>query len=1044
MGEDVRIIKLRREAIDDDKREVAENAGEKEYFSLDYFDTLRVEKKQITDMFAVIMNLRETDLTDGKQIAVQSYSIYYSQNMWEKYEENQSGTHGNPFEDENGFGYLSIVLVHITPEALRRMQYEVRDLWGEDIILEPFIDDLYDIVDGYAKKYINEQLVYRVYQVLSMGDLAVVIKSKRSETSFKISSQIRKRVAGIKVQDAIKRSAWSLYKTYTLLAIDRDIETKGAEDCERNGKVMIRGEYSCKYWTEYKATEKNRPNGVLGLTGRYDFSVEILETEFLRYLYPYILRIKNGKKSNERKQISGEASEEVKYLSWLIENGYLSYVNERYLLSGGDMEESADENTVSRYVLLRENTSDIAKLRESNNCYVNELLSNYETIEKKLAKMQDTHKNLEQYLLLLKKLIISCNMINELPDTRVYVFGMGKQIEAVMNSLEMYCNLYEQIGEAVDYMEQKDKDEIAELMVDYLREAVYAMDSYAQYVRNNNLQSLQTPNYNIESNMGMEKLLIGYSEYLSEFIKYYEQYFMKEQLEESMKEVVPVLIPDLHSTDMHVEILFPEGNGSDWRKEETLREQLDKKNKYLLVIDSPTLAELGDMPIFMAMLFHELAHQFRYEKREERNSNLLHAITREIACAIARKVAHKLETQMKLYDFFSDPIYVLSKVWIEPLWEQINNMYNVGDSHADKEDERKSPLDMPLNYFERDISKKLDIFSRAWTNGEKLEEKFKHYVEQLQLYCNWCSQDNMWYIELAHDILFHNQDDQHAYETETLYITRVEKIACVLAWRTAYEKADIQRRSSLSKGKFILQRSATIKWCMDAESVCMDEICGEIKAVGEGSENENAIKHIYKLVVNFIFELEQEYKNWYEQSTNIRNFFEKVYQKLCHEWEQQMQKLRNQKVEVPEASARSWMLVGRHWGIDYNMDVNQDAFCKKIIEECEDLFDVGQIYNLIGIYRETTSDIFMGKMMKLSPFGYLNLVTLSIPESILEPGLNLQRISYVIYILAGQKCEDIDSIEEYHEQICNDLLRALEIYYNSCFEGHTNSLGYNR
>lgn len=105
------------------------------------------------------------------------------------------------------------------PEVLRRMEYkEGVPTSSNGIVLKPFLDDLYEIVNDFAKSYGNDEMVFRIYEVLSAGDFAVVIRSKHPKTSFELSSSIRKRVAGVKRQiktDSIRMgNVQDIYITY--------------------------------------------------------------------------------------------------------------------------------------------------------------------------------------------------------------------------------------------------------------------------------------------------------------------------------------------------------------------------------------------------------------------------------------------------------------------------------------------------------------------------------------------------------------------------------------------------------------------------------------------------------------------------------------------------------------------------------------------------------------------------------------------------------------------------------------------------------------
>lgn len=1019
MKEEVRVIKLYREILQEEEvqQRSCKNMDGKYFFAMDYFDTLLVEKKEMTDAFGTIVNLGNVEKTDGKQIAVQSYSLYYSHPMWEKFEKGELCGRKNPFDQTRDLGYLSIVQVHITPEILRRVDYACDDIWecGESIILEPFIMDLYQILDDYWDANPEENLVYRVYHVLSTGDLAVVIKSRYPETSFNISSQIRKRVAGLRVKGKIEKTDWTIYKTYTLLTIDGSVAQNSI--CRTNrGRFVIRGCYSCLYWAK---ASKERAAGMAktsGLTGRYDFSVELPEDQFLRYLYPEIALCKGGMKVVQDIDTTDDTehmSDEVLYLRELLRKGHLSYINERYLMPepAEDPGEQKSCGEISEYILLRENACNEKTLRQSNACYIMMLLERYRKLKEQLIDIKGVHKNLEQYLILLKKQIVSCNTINELSDTRVYTYGLGRQIEIVLGSLEYYCTMYEKSKLSMDIKGQASQVEILELLVEYLRESVYAMDSYAQYVRNNNLQSLQTPNYNIESNMGVEKILIGYSEYLRKFIIYYQKAVVQNRLHELIKDITPVVIPDLHGTDMCVEALFPEGNGYHWKDESEVRQ--GKSGQYLLVIDSPTLAELGDIPVFMAMLFHELAHQFRYESREKRNKLLVSLAVDEVAAAIAQKVSGKLERHIAAYDIYEELEKILRGALKEPISQWITKRY---EEEMEKE-AGSSPFDVPLNYFERGLSEKFEELFAAWNNSKEWRERYSLYVNEIQQNCNWYREDMIWYVELLDELL--DAEKMNGETDGRRNVIRIEKAVCVLTWRTAYEKMTPEERQKELNGAFILHRDKLKDWFESDEQVRFSELWKDF----EGTEDYAEITYIQELGEELLIWV---YGHGLKKEEGMQQIFDSVYEDLHKMWEQKYRELSINDKDEPRGLYRSWILAGRHLGIDYPLEDNRKKFQKVMLEVPMNELDMGEVPNKFEIYRETTSDIFMCCMMKLSAFGYLNLTALIIPEGRLNYGANLQRITYVIHVLERNSLE---SIRHTHMEICKSLWGQVEQYY---------------
>lgn len=616
MQEEIRVMTLVRKAKLPQHNKTSEKRMGESFFTTDYFDLLIAKKYPLDIPLSQWMSV-DTALTEySQETAVQRYPLYFSNYIYDKYENGQQDLkRGDPFENSSAFKFLSVIQVYIAPEILRRLKDKM-DVWcGTDHygMLDPFLNDLYDTVECFRRSYQNQEFVYRIYYALSAGDFTIVIKSRTPELSFGISTYLRSRISEKK---------WAVYRTYTLLAMEDNIDgwengsRRLAED-RKIGKFVLRGCYSWKYWAECPGSENIE--GIDRLNGRYDISAELSEQEFAQ-LYHKV----SGSGSNNDGE-KDQKSSSVNYLTDLIDKGYLSYVNERYLMRGIDITID-DADTASKLVLDDKYDEELHIL---NRNFIGKLRQKHGDMEKKYAIIYREHKSLRQYFELLKRQIDFCSVLNEQSDTRVYASGMEQLLGAVLDSLGEYRDMY-----------QKERDNgdspLGELIVQYLGKSVYSINTYMEYVRNNNLQSLQTPNYNIESDMGMEKVLIGYSEYLKEFVRFYvgENPCMSNNIS-----FLPIVVPNICEYDITVETLFPNDKIFNLTKKTT------GENKKLLVINSPSMMELEDIPMAMAMLCHEIAHQFRYESREARNTVLLQLFAVECAGVITRKILAKLQTE---------------------------------------------------------------------------------------------------------------------------------------------------------------------------------------------------------------------------------------------------------------------------------------------------------------------------------------------------------------------------------------------------------------
>lgn len=990
------------------------NFGEENfYFATDYFDFLVAKKRESSDTFCSIMNL-SNETSAESETAAQSFTLYFGQDMYEEYESTKDCEYKqSPFEEKSGFNFLSITQVHIMPEVLRRMEYkEGVPTSSNGIVLKPFLDDLYEIVNDFAKSYGNDEMVFRIYEVLSAGDFAVVIRSKHPKTSFELSSSIRKRVAGVKKTDKkLIASEWAMYKTFTLLTIKKELSDEMI-DYNDDGKFVIRGCYSCKYWANHEKIQEKIQNKfsmptIAGLNGRYDFILELSEKDFYE-IYQFIVTYKKGKEKipdNSWKDVKGNG----KYLVYLLENDCIAWVNERYLLPqinlGGE-EHLKEKSNISGHVVIDTDLKDIEDLTTESIRQIDKLKERYKLLD--INEILVVQQNTEQYFRLLERHILSCYGLNQQSDTRGFVRGILNLLDTVIGSIEAYWEFYKDA-------DQKNKIQIAEMMVDYIRESVYAIDNYMEHIRNNNMQSLQTPNYDIESNMGMEKILVGYGEYLSKIIRFYR----KRQDEEPQKTYYPIIVPDLQKPDICVEVLFPEGGACDWGHEQEYRKK-NNQYSYLLIIGSPTISELGDMPVFMAMLFHEIAHQFRYEERSERNPVVAHMIIKEKMEQLAMEIMQEMRD-----DFIGSFIGMdIQEILTQALKECCMGW-------ADKDILQDSDLkEAPLSYFDPYFLGKLQLFMLTWSNQNDVDAGCRRFLMKLQSYVNIYDEKYSTYLKTLSESLK---------SEETVEIVQVEKAAFALIIKCAYELQYSDKEQVIP-----LDEERIVQWLKKEQNPKFREFWKQFGF----DESEQNIKIIYNLFNEFASWLENEsYTRQLENTKNTSKIITDIYNCACEKWNQKNKKYNSMGTDAEGNNGlndyRAFTIMGRKLGIDNCTEDNKKMFGNLLYMHCKDI-DSKSTY-AVQIYREVKSDMFMYSIMDLSPFAYLNVVTMIISNPDLVRQFNIERMVTVLCVMETGKKNDngeqninVEQILSVYWEMCRKILEGLKVYYVKLMEANGN------
>lgn len=1012
MSTDIRLVRLCRKTIDRACETVEQRKNVKSFFLTDYFDTMYVEKKKTTGSFAEMMGIG-TGYSYENETTVQSYTLYCSKEMQKEYEEREN-YRGNAFDGDSSMKNLGIIYTYISPETLARMDYSSESIWNEKegMIMKPFLDDIYEAIDSFKDKHKEAVFVARVYVMLSAGDFAVVVRSKTPETIYHMATYLRKREAGVRSGEGVEKFSFVLYKTYTLLAMEADAWKQGEEHKASENKFIVRGCYSNSYWRDQdeikqylaeqhrdnaeeqeNAAEQNSPNdkdyikGLQRLNGRYDFSTQITEQEFWE-LMPDIVRAKQEIAIGRENHQENNAGDAVQYIKHLIENRYLSYINERYLLADACADIGKDVSNVSRKVLLKEELTngDYSRLFDNNKEKAKQLLELQEKTAEEVQKVKGYRKKIGQYIRMLKKQIIMCQSINELSDVRIYAEILMEQIETVLRTARIYIKVYGNYGngDGLDLLEES------------LQRAVTTIDCYAGYIRNNNMQALQTPNYNIESAAGMEKILIGYSEWLWKLTDYYHY---ENQPKEEKKKFLPVVVPDIHDQEVNVEVLFPEGNAGDWRNEQKAYNECKDYpiRKYFMIIGSTTLEELSNIPVMMTALAHEIAHQFRYERREVRNKALINIMVRKYMEGVATGLADYIETDM---GEAGEENTELRRVLTESLCEAYKKCWESG--YGSQEEMMRAPLQVFGKLLEDDLQELIT----AWRSEDGLRNKITGYIKELQYNAVFEGSDYQKQIARLQE-LYGNWEkyianpkgkkgiQEDGWWSESDIIEDIINWAFETAWIVAREAVAVSEEEKEEKYKFPVI-TQNVSYIEEWENVY-------------GSNPSKDVKRIYREFHRFSYWLEgyiaekMARQNAVMLTDRLLIFEDTFYESMKRKWKDVMEQTeylydtgetkRKQADLLQVPTYRFWNRMGRYLGLSQSDRTWFLKYVRKgVVSGNEDGMRL-----FVKLYREETADLFMCNILHMSPDAYVNLATSLFVRNVGYRKYDIERLFRVLY-----------------------------------------------
>lgn len=938
-----------------------------QFHSTDYFNNMIVIKGNISkDTLSSIWGIWPGSDNGTKDTAAQSYTLYsnaFTANIYSK------GVSDSPFDCEH-LKYLSVIQVHIAPEIFARMEYTP----DEEVplsALHPFIEELKHVLEYFlsnSELYGEGEVSCKIYYMLASGDFAVVVASNDPCASFRLSTLIRGKKVGAIGKEKEEQVCWSLFKTYTLLVLRDNMD----ENLDVQGSYIVRGCYSNLYWANYKQCMEGLE--VLGLpvnmgdslNGRYDFSIQLSTNEFNCY----------ERAVSDNSSLSVNVSDKVKWLFYLTSNNYLSYINKRFLIDShisikmkelitGDVK--AEKLLADSKINLKNRGEDT--LKEMVEKRVDNMMGYCQRIDARMSTIPAYRKNMRHNLHLLRKLILQCGSINEVSDTRIYAVVLMKQIFTILNSLER----------SIDVFEQSENDKaILDEISRYLQESVRSVNVYAEYIRNNNLQTLQMPNYDIETSSSVEKLLIGYSEFVRVIYN-----SVKDPGNRSFHSLLPIVVPALEEEVVSVEVMFADGMGTDWREEKKLRTGNRQK---LVVLKSPTQTELSYMSTMTFSLLHEIAHQLRFESRIDRNKAVCSIVVDRIAHLLASSLVGNFQMETGKRDFGLEVSLFLEecirKVYFPAFWNDYN-MYEFNMSLY---------ADSPLVFFRKALKQVLEIFFSTYEPQSNLRAELIDYLHYGIQYFNYQDEEILSVIERIEDILTEFENKRKITDVEQ---DQEELLQTVNEYRKKIEDR-IDNFPDLDRN---------------------------IKHYQFRQVSKPITNRIKNLPRRFILsgKKEKEYLH------------AKLYEKMCQEWNKKYGKIKITRDVGEELSVLcdEWYTFGRWAGIDAVTDSNKKNLVSLVEGASREVRHSvwREMDSAIGQYREETADVFMCRIGKMSFNDYIMLMVINVRSN---PQFEQKIIDRILRVMVSVWCDD-KSVEKDVANCCMEAIKSAKDNLESIF-----------
>lgn len=856
-------------------------------FVMDYFDRLEVRAISAEEGMPQFVGMDENESFRYRAdvTAMQTYSIYRNAERGET----------DIFTGYEDLPYIGLIHVYVTPDVIAGLDIKDGDC--------SYILKFGQKIEEQLKAFTGKDMQGRVFQMLSASDFLIVIRSSVPETSYRFSSRIRKLMIG---KEDNPLDCLAAFKTYTILGIKRMIYNAGADI---KGGIVIRGRYSNHYWKSLASSTLNLPalnlnnEDVKALYGRYDFCIYLTLEEFSQ-IYQSLRKAKGI--SDVQSCLPENSSTKVQYLFSLLQGDYLSYINERYYMDleeagmnwaqagtthSDEVQDYQESSVISNFYLSPDCKTDCFMKNQINEI-CGKMQKQVETFDADLQGIKDYRKSFVSSVFLLEQLISLCLNANDLSEIRIYVLDLLGQIQVLIDTLKYWNQIYQESEDA----------EFLNYFDDYFREAVTVMDAYGRNIRNDNFQTLQSPRYHIVPGCSIEKVLTGYSAFLAITMG-----FCAKELEIKNKEYLPVIIPSLNRSSMWIKVLFPE-----W----VCGTNTGGPGKYLMVVESPATSELVETAYMVATLFHEMAHQLRYESREDRNAVLLEMLLHDIADAAAENIYIELsfdyadeDTVRKLQKALADGIYSVMK---ERFFK-----------------DRQIPF----------IDESLEGFKY------RIQEDMNRFILSLQ------EQESR--VVMKHLKQFIIDSNEYATADDECMVKLVNLWNAAEELENYTEKQDEEKDLIWQKAELKKKLDGYVQYCID-------------NAYDFDEKKKDDLWSFERSVLAYVSSYMPVKTNRFTGKSDT--FYEKLYANMTDWWKTLLE------VEGTDRIVMKGMIRNaRLLGIDYRMEENKEGFRSLVQKGLRrmDQYSFTSYMRLIDLYREETSDLFMCTMMNLSLVGYL-------------------------------------------------------------------------
>ena len=534
--------------------------------------------------------------------------------------------------------FIGIIQIGIHPKAYQDNQ-------EKDAFLTQCELDIQLVIDKVKAFYSSSK--YSLLHTLTSGDFCLIVKSEDIHCIYQLAGSIG---------TYLSQQEYALFTTYTNVGVeikraaDRlSFLTFGNETIKKCMKDRFTLRFSVKtnYINKVMACLKDsmkqseyqtNTNELRGLFGRYDFLIRLNISQF-SMLFPYLCEYKLG--IQEQESFVEEVAQGDSLINTLINGirkGYIYNLNERVLT-----EPFMDAPEAAQQATLKVN-------------YIEDLMDDYNWLKDHGNEFNIVRRNFIDTMRVYKELI------------HIYaslMFGTDSYLNGKIQYTYLKV-LFDNLKRALpNHVKGKGNDfDDMDLKRHYVYDfklCVEAINQFTRFLQNINMQTVQAPQYEIQTKIDSEKLIIAYHEYMYQYLDTYYKMGNRPHF-------LPIIYPDASVDKVEVQVPFSEGYQYD----------VDGTMSFFVICRVPSFEYFGRVYEMLPWLTHEIGHSMRILKRDERNDQLLEIIFDNIFQNVVQRWLSENDTKRLIFRYGhlkNNLVEILSKEYLTYYEKYVNPLY---------------------------------------------------------------------------------------------------------------------------------------------------------------------------------------------------------------------------------------------------------------------------------------------------------------------------------------------------------------------------------